>query len=59
VEGDSITLRLTARQAEALRALAEVEELSPEVYATEVLVKHLYHVYTPQVKRRSVTKDDH
>jgi hypothetical protein len=35
---ESVTLRLTARQAEALRALAAAEELPPEVYAAEVLV---------------------
>ncbi|HEV2131970.1 MAG TPA: hypothetical protein VGR27_12735 [Longimicrobiaceae bacterium] len=47
------TLSLTPRQAEALRALAALEELPPEVYAAEVLVKHLYHAYTPEVARRS------
>ena len=46
---ESVTLQLTARQAEALRALAAAEALPPEVYAAEVLVKHLYHAYTPQV----------
>jgi hypothetical protein len=40
-------LSLTARQAEALLALAAAEELPPEVYAAEVLVKHLYHAYAP------------
>jgi hypothetical protein len=44
---ESVTLRLTPRQAEALRALAAAEELPPEVYAAEVLVKHLYHAYAP------------
>lgn len=48
-----VTLRLTARQAEALRALAALEELPPEFYAAEVLVKHLYHAYTPQVAARA------
>jgi hypothetical protein len=50
---ETITLSLTARQAEALRALARLEELPPEVYAAEVLVKHLYHAYTPDVARRA------
>ena len=50
---ESVTLRLTARQAEALRALAAAEELPPEVYAAEVLVKHLYHAYTPQAAARA------
>jgi hypothetical protein len=49
---ESITLSLTSRQAEALRALARLEELPPAVYAAEVLVKHLYHAYTPEVARR-------
>ncbi|MDQ3555564.1 MAG: hypothetical protein M3409_02130 [Gemmatimonadota bacterium] len=48
---EELTLRLTARQAEALRALAALEELPPAVYAAEVLVKHLYHAYTPAVQR--------
>ena len=47
------TLQLTDRQAQALRALAALEELPPEVYAAEVLVKHLYHAYTPEVARRA------
>ena len=46
-------LQLTERQAEALRALAALEDLPPEVYAEEVLVKHLYHAYTPEVARRA------
>lgn len=50
---ESYTLRLTVRQAEALRALAALEELPPEVYAAEVVVKHLYHAYTPEVARRA------
>jgi hypothetical protein len=50
---ETFTLSLTARQAEALRALARLEELPPEVYAAEVLVKHLYHAYTPEVARRA------
>ncbi|HKP75339.1 MAG TPA: hypothetical protein VJT67_07325 [Longimicrobiaceae bacterium] len=50
---ESVTMRLTARQAEALRALAAAEELPPEVYAAEVLVKHLYHAYTPEVAARA------
>jgi hypothetical protein len=49
-----VTLQLTQRQAEALRALAAAEELPPEVYAAEVLVKHLYHAYTPEVAARAV-----
>lgn len=44
-----VTLQLTDRQAEALRALAAREALPPEIYAAEVLVKHLYHAYTPEV----------
>jgi hypothetical protein len=54
-----VTLSLTERQAEALRALAALEELPPEVYAAEVLVKHLYHAYTPEVRRRAGARDDH
>jgi hypothetical protein len=50
---EGFTLSLTPRQAEALRALAALEELPPEVYAAEVLVKHLYHAYTPEVARRA------
>jgi len=50
---EAFTLSLTERQAEALRALARLEELPPEVYAAEVLVKHLYHAYTPEVARRA------
>ena len=55
---EAITLRLTERQAKALRALAALDELPPEVYAAEVLVKHLYHAYTPQVRDR-IAADDH
>jgi hypothetical protein len=51
---EAVTLKLTPRQAEALRALAALEELPPEVYAAEVLVKHLYHAYTPDVRRRAL-----
>ncbi|HLL45386.1 MAG TPA: hypothetical protein VK399_01710 [Longimicrobiaceae bacterium] len=50
---EPFTLSLTPRQAEALRALAALEELPPEIYAAEVLVKHLYHAYTPEVARRA------
>ncbi len=50
---EPFTLQLTARQAEALRALASLEDLPPEVYAAEVLVKHLYHAYTPEVASRA------
>jgi hypothetical protein len=50
---EEFTLALTARQAEALRALAALEELPPEVYAAEVLVKHLYHAYTPKMAARA------
>lgn len=46
---ESVTLQLTARQAEALRALAEREQLPPETYAAEVLVKHLYHAFSPDL----------
>ena len=52
---EPFTLQLTERQAEALRALAALEELPPEVYAEEVLVKHLYHAYTPDVARRAAS----
>lgn len=50
---EPFTLKLTARQAQALRALAALEDLPPEVYAAEVLSKHLYHAYTPDVARRA------
>lgn len=50
---ETITLRLTARQAEALRALAAEEDLPPEAYAAEVLAKHLYHAYTPDPVARA------
>jgi len=50
---ETVTLQLTERQAQALRALAALEELPPEVYAAEVLVKHLYHAYTPEVAARA------
>ncbi|HEX2188561.1 MAG TPA: hypothetical protein VHG51_06655 [Longimicrobiaceae bacterium] len=53
-----LTLVLTARQAEALRALAALEDLPPEVYAAEVLVKHLYHAYTPEVAGRAARLPD-
>lgn len=48
---ETFSLQLTERQATALRALAALEELPPEVYAAEVLVKHLYHAYTPEIAR--------
>lgn len=48
---EEIVLRLTPRQAEALRALSALEDLPPAIYAAEVLVKHLYHAYTPEVKK--------
>jgi hypothetical protein len=51
--GEAFVLNLPGRQAEALRALAALEELPPEVYAAEVLAKHLYHAYTPEVARRA------
>lgn len=44
---ETFTLRLTERQATALRSLAGAEDLPPEVYAAEVLAKHLYHTYAP------------
>jgi hypothetical protein len=50
---EPFTLKLTARQAEALRALAALEDLPPDVYAAEVLARHLYHAYTPEVARRA------
>jgi hypothetical protein len=56
VARENVTLQLTARQAEALRALAALEELPPEVYAAEVLVKHLYHAYTPAVEARAAAR---
>ncbi|HEX8275304.1 MAG TPA: hypothetical protein VF615_21900 [Longimicrobiaceae bacterium] len=55
---EPLTLSLTPRQAEALRALAALEELPPEIYAAEVLVKHLYHAYTPEVARRAAQAPD-
>jgi hypothetical protein len=48
---EAVTLKLTTRQAQALHALAERADLPPEVYAAEVLTKHLYHAYTPEVAR--------
>jgi len=53
---EAFTLQLTERQALALRTLAELEELPPEVYAAEVLVKHLYHAYTPEVARAAAER---
>ena len=50
---EPLTLQLTERQAQALRALAALEELPPEVYAAEVLVKHLYHAWTPEAAARA------
>jgi hypothetical protein len=50
---EEFTLRLPPRQAEALRALAALEDLPPEVYAEEVLAKHLYHSYTPSAAREA------
>lgn len=50
---EPFTLQLTARQAQALRALAALEDLPPEVYAAEVVARHLYHAYTPEVARRA------
>ena len=50
---ETITLRLTARQAAALRALAGAEDLPPEAYAAEVLAKHVYHAYTPELAARA------
>lgn len=50
---ETFPLKLPPRQAEALRALAALEQLPPEVYAAEVLAKHLYHAYTPDVARRA------
>lgn len=56
---ETFTLRLTARQAEALRSLAADEELPPEVYAAEVLVKHLYHAYSPaRAQQTPKTRED-
>lgn len=53
----TITLSLTPRQHKALLDLARLEDLSPEVYAAEVLVKHLYHAYTLQVARAAETAE--
>lgn len=53
---ENVTLSLTERQVEALRALAALEDLPPEIYAAEVLVKHLYHAYTPEVARAAEQK---
>lgn len=50
---EPFTLQLTTRQAEALRVLSALEDLPPEVYAAEVLAKHLYHAYTPDLARRA------
>ena len=55
---EPFTLKLTARQSEALRALAALEDLPPEVYAAEVLAKHLYHAYTPEIARRAADAPD-
>lgn len=55
---EHITVRLTERQAKALKALAALEDLPPEVYAAEVLTKHLYHAYTPAVRDRSAHSGD-
>jgi hypothetical protein len=53
----TLTISLTDRQAEALRDLALLEELPPEVYAAEVITRHLYHAYTPEVRRRRESTD--
>jgi len=53
VPKEALTLQLTPRQAQALRALAALEELPPEVYAAEVLAKHLYHAYTAETAARA------
>lgn len=50
---EPFTLQLTLRQAQALRALAALEDLPPEVYAAEVLAKHLYHAWTPQAAEQA------
>lgn len=50
---ETFTLKLTARQAQALRELSALEDLPPEVYAAEVLAKHLYHAWTPETARRA------
>ncbi len=50
---EPFTLSLTERQARALRDLAALEDIPPEAYAAEVLAKHLYHAYTPDVARRA------
>lgn len=50
---EPFTLQLTTRQAQALRALAALEDLPPEVYAAEVLAKHLYHAWTPEAAQRA------
>lgn len=54
---ETFPVTLTARQSEALRALAALEELPPEVYAAEVLAKHLYHAYTPEVARQAGSRE--
>ena len=50
---EPFTLQLTTRQAQALRELAALEDLPPEVYAAEVLAKHLYHAWTPEAAQRA------
>lgn len=55
---ETFTLSLTTRQAEALRALSALEDLPPEVYAAEVLTRHLYHAYTPEAARRAAGAPD-
>ena len=50
---EAFTLKRTTRQSQALRELAALEELPPEVYAAEVLAKHLYHAWTPETARRA------
>ena len=55
---EPFTLRLTERQARALRALAVLEDLPPEVYAAEVLARHLYHTYTPDVQRAAEARGE-
>ena len=55
---EEFTLSLTERQAEALHALASLEDLPPEVYAAKVLVKNPYDAYTQAIKQQLLHRED-